>query len=556
MKTLIFSLLFIIFNSYPLMAQMPLYQEDEVADFNQDKIKNIELIKKSLIETKAQIQFKEQEAKLEKDEKQKIYLESNLKKLRERYGKIKLNLVSVITDIRLDEIKKVDEVHKRDLLQEAQELLGPAIDTIQRISAKPRKIEALKKELASYQEKIALTDIALKNIEAVIQSQDFKALVPDLESYIDEAKFNVNDLRQELTIKIEHVNRDLAELTKDDRSMLDATTTLLRNFFSTKGKNLIISTIIFFLTIFGIGKLRLKILLPLVEKNPDIVFLKTLNALYGLIAITSATILAIFSLYLLGDWVLVTFLVLIITGTIWAFKDYIRKLTAEGRLILNLGCIKEGDLIIYNNLPWLVKNISFITTFENAFLDTPILKVGISEILKLHARKIIPNEPWFPSRSGDWVLLSDGTYGQVKIQTAEQVIIEMGSAQLKYYPLLQYLNLSPTNLSNGFFLDIIWGLDYHDQFTLLTNIIPLINSKMNLRLKKYDYPPLDFIIDFHSAGSNSLNINCLIRYKGEFAKYRMKIMKDLQAMFLAICSEEKLNIPFNQLVVHLPEAKH
>lgn len=546
MKLFIILLLLTIFTSIHA-------QDDKLADFNEDKLETIDLIKKSLAETKYLLQTKEKQAKLEKDEKQRIILEADAKRLRDRYGKIKLNLVSVITDIKIDEIKKTDEIKKRDLLQEAQELLGPALDTIQRISAKPRKIEALKKELATYQEKIALTDVALKNIERVTNSPDFKTLVPDLESYIEEAKFNVNDLRQELTLKVEHINRDLNDLTKDDKSMLDATTSLVKDFFSTKGKNLTISTFIFFLTIWSISRLRNKYLLQIIENNPDKYILKTLNSLYGLISITSATALSIFTLYLLGDWVLVTFLVLFIAGTLWAFKDYIRKLTAEGKLILNLGAVKEGDLIIYQGLPWRVKNISFITTFENIFLDTPVIKISIAEILQMHSRKIHPNEPWFPSKTGDWVMLSDGTYGEIKLQTIEQVIVEIGSSQRKYYSVAQYLNLSPTNLSYGFTVDFTWGLDYLDQTIFLSSVTPNINAKMKKLLKEYAYPPIDFSVDFHSAGASALNLNIIGRFSGEFAGKRIQILKDLQSMLLQICTEDRLNIPFNQMVVHVHE---
>lgn len=546
MKSFIIFFLFIVLNIQAIYAQ-----EDKIADFNQDKLETIDLIKQSLAETKSLLQIKEKQARLEKNEKQKIILESDLKRLRDRYAKIKLNLVSVITDIKIDEIKKEEEVKKRDLLQEAQELLGPALDTIQRISAKPRKIEALKKDLATYQEKIALTDVALKNIDKVTKSTDFKTLVPDLESYIEEAKFNVNDLRQELNLKIDHINRDLNELTKDDKSVLDATTNLVKDFLSHKGKNLFISTIVFFLTITFISKFKKKYFEKIIENNPDRVFYKTLNALYGVISIGSATVLSILTLYLLGDWVLVTFLVLIIAGTLWAFKDNIRKLTAEGRLILNLGAVKEGDLIIYNSLPWKVKNIGFITTFENNFLDTPLLKLEIAEIMKMHSRKALPNEPWFPSKTGDWVLLTDGTFGQIKIQTAELVVIEIGFTQKKYYSIAQYLALSPTNLSYGFTLDFLWGLDYADQGILLNSILPSINGKMKKLLQDYAYSPSIFNIDFHSAGTSTLNLNITAQFSGEFANKRSLILKDLQMMLLQICTEEQLNIPFNQLVVHL-----
>ncbi len=552
MKSLYFLILFFVIFANSSFAQNESVKE-KISEFNQDKVETIALIKKSLAETKNSIIQKENEIRLNKDKKEKLILENDLTRLKERYGKIKLNLVSVITDIKIDEIKNPEENHKRDLLQEAQELLGPAIDSIQRISAKPRKIEALNKELSSLQEKITLTDIALNNIETVTKSSDFKALVPDIGSYIEEAKFNVNDLRQELIIKFERVNRDLLDLTKDDESMLDATTAIVRDFFSKKGKNLIISTITFFLTIFFISRMRKRILLPLVEKNPDIVFYKTLNAMYGIICFFSAFGVAILTLYLLGDWVLVTFSVLVIAGSIWAFKDYLRKLAEEGRLILNLGSVKEGDLIVFNNLSWKVKNISFITTFENPYLDTPILKVEISKILKMHSRKIISNEPWFPSKSGDWVLLSDGTFGEVKIQTVEQIVLMIGESQLKYFLVPQYLELHPINLSQGFTIDFIWGFDYEMQSEFLTYLIPKIETLMNQLLEHYPQKPLKFNIDFHSAGASTLNLNIVAIFSGNHARLRFKILKDLQKMLLEICNNEKFKIPFNQLVIHLPD---
>lgn len=553
---------FILFTSSLAYAQTSSFaveasetSEDKISDFNQDKLATIDAIKQNMAETKALLMSKEARLGEEKDEKKKLILESELKRLKDRYSKIKLNLISVITDIKIDDIKKEEVEHKRDLMQEAQDLLGPAFDTIHRISAKPRKIEALRKEIATYQEKIALTDLALKNIERVTTSPDFKALLPDLEEYIDEAKYNVGDVRQEFIIKAEHLNRDLTDLTKDDKSVFDAVTSLMKEFLSTKGKNLIIAILSFFFTFWFLKKLREKVILRLIANKPDEWFFKPINALYGFISVVIATGFSILSLYLVGDWVLVTISVLLISATLWASKDYIHKYLAQGRLILNLGTIKEGELVIYNSLPWRVKNISFVTTFENDFLDSTQIKIEISEIFKMHSRKILPNEQWFPTRSGDWVVLSDGTYGQIKIQTAEQVVIEQANSQRRYYPVIQYLGLTPINLSHGFFVDFNWGLDYQDQEKLLTTILPRMKQQFLDAMKNYQFPTEENILDFHSAGASSLNLYIFSRFKGDFAANRLQIQRDLQAIMLTICNKEKLNIPYNQLTVHMQE-KH
>jgi small-conductance mechanosensitive channel len=75
---------------------------------------------------------------------------------------------------------------------------------------------------------------------------------------------------------------------------------------------------------------------------------------------------------------------------------------------------------------------------------------------------------------------------------------------------------------------------------------------MKVLLKDYTYSPSEFSIDFHSAGASSLNLHIFALFKGEFANKRMQILKDLQGILLRICTEERLNIPFNQVVVHLP----
>lgn len=549
---LVISFLFIC--SLNVVAQsLPKALEEKISDFNEEKLETIDAIKKNMADTKVLVLAKEARVAEEKDEKKKLILESELKRLKDRYSKIKLNLISIITDIKIDDIKKPEIEHKRDLMHEAQELLGPAFDTVHRISAKPRKIESLRKEIDIYQEKLAITELALSNIERVTTSPDFKTLLPDLEEYIEEAKYNVGDLRQEFSIKIDRLNRDLSELTKDDKSMLDAGTKLIKDFLSTKGKNLFISLFVFLFTFWVLKELREKVILKLIAKKPDEWFYKPINALYGLISFSISFTFSIITLYLLGDWVLVTISILVITSALWASKDYIHKYLAQGRLILNLGTIKEGELVIFNNLPWRVKNISFVTTFENDFLDTTQIRIEISQIFKMHSRKILPNEQWFPTRSGDWVLLSDGTYGQIKIQTPEQVVIEQGNSQRKYYPVIEYLNLVPTNLSHGFVVDFNWGLDYQDQDQLLATILPKLREQFKQALKDYQIPSITSDLDFHSAGASSLNLYVFARFSGEFAGHRLKIIRDLQGIMLNLSTAEKLNIPYNQLKVHLQE---
>jgi len=549
------SIIFLILISTVQFSLASFEMSSKLTHLNQEKLESIEIIKRNLTDVQKRLKNEELILSNEKDPKRKLVLEADIKKTKDRYNKLKLSLISIITDIKMDDIQKDELNKKRDYFQEAQELLGPAFDTIQRISERPRKIEALRKELQINREKLAVTQMALKNIDIIKTSDEFNSLLPDIDSFLSDATYNVNDLVQEFQLKIDRLERELKELTKDDQTVFGAATHLLRDFFSNKGKHLVISFSFFLFTLWSLTVLKNKLILKIIAKSKVEWIYKPISALYGFFTFTTALMVGIFSLYVMGDWVLVTITILIISAILWGSKSYIHKYLAEGRLILNLGTIKEGELVIFRGIPWKVKTINFVTIFENEFLDSCIIRIEISQIFHMHSRKILSNEQWFPSRSGDWVMLSDGTFGQVKLQTVEQIIIELLGAQRKYLTTTEYLNLKPINLSHGFNLDLVWSLDYDRMNVILDEDLPKIKERLvNYRWKKV--APTNVSIDFHSAGVNSLNIYVIASFSKEAAAFKLDLERELQGAMLKISNDLKLQIPFPQLVVHSKENHH
>jgi hypothetical protein len=384
----------------------------------------------------------------------------------------------------------------------------------------------------------------------VESSKDFKALLPEIKEFLDDASYNVFDLNQEFQLKVDRLNRDLAALTRDDKSLFQAFTDLFKQFISQRGKHLGIALLIFILIGWTLSALRNKFILKALQKRTVDWFYKPITALYGLLTFIIALSLSVLSLYLMGDWVLFTLIIIFISALLWGSKNYLHKYLSQGRLILNLGTIKEGELVIYSGIPWRVKNINFVTIFENDFLDSSIIRVEIAQIFHMHSRKILPNEEWFPSKTNDWVQLSDGTYGQVKLQTVEHVVIELKNTEKKYLTTQNYLSLAPVNLTNGFTLDLIWGLDYEDRGKLLTLILPKIKSSLTSKFKEYSTPVSNFTLEFHSAGASSLNLYLEIQFSGEYANNKRELLREMNKLMLEISIEENLNLPFNQLVVH------
>lgn len=549
MKSFLLLILFCV--QFNLFAQTTPESEQDfnLTNFNQEKVQSIELLKKNLIQTKQNLIAKQYEIISEKDSRRKLQLESEVKNISKRYDKLKLNLISAITNIKMDEVQAPASM-KRDYLQEIQELLGPAFDTVQRISEKPRKIEALRKELQIYNQKLALTQSALKSIEIVEGSKDFQALLPDIQDFLDDAAYNVEDLNQELKLKVERLNRELAELTKDDKSLIEAFTDLFKQFLSERGKHLAISILIFAAIVWLMSSLKNRVVLNLAKRGTVEWFYKPFSALYGFITFLTALTVSILSLYLMGDWVLFTLIILFISAVLWGSKSYLHKYLAQGRLILNLGTIKEGELVIFRDIPWKVKNINFVTIFENDYLDSSNVRVEISQVFHMHSRKILANEQWFPTKTNDWVLLSDGTYGQIKMQTIEQIIVEIKGHERKYLTTSDYLSLRPINLSHGFTLDVTWNLDYQDMGVLLDQILPRFKTMLSQKLNDHGLNPEKHSLVFHSAGSHSLNLYLEASFSGNQAGRRVELLCELNQIMLEITVEMKLNIPFNQIVVH------
>lgn len=548
-------LLILLCVHFSLFAQTSSESEQDfnLTNFNQEKIQSIELLKTNLIQTKQNLIAKEYELNSEKDPRKKLQLESELKNVSKRYDKLKLNLISAITNIKMEEVQAPTSM-KRDYLQEIQDLLGPAFDTVQRISEKPRKIEALRKELQIYNQRLALTKSALKSIEIVEGSKDFQALLPDIKDFLDDASYNVQDLNQELKLKIERLNRELSELTKDDKSLIQAFTDLFKQFLSERGKHLAISGLIFIAIVWLMSSLKNRVVLKLAQKGTVEWFYKPFSALYGFFTFLIALTVSILSLYLMGDWVLFTLIILFISAVLWGSKSYLHKYLAQGRLILNLGTIKEGELVIFRDIPWKVKNINFVTIFENEYLDSSNVRVEISQIFHMHSRKILSNEQWFPTKTNDWVLLSDGTYGQIKMQTIEQIIVEIKGHERKYLTTSDYLSLRPVNLSHGFTLDVTWNLDYQDMDVLLADILPRFRLMLSQKLTEHGLNPKKHSLVFHSAGSHSLNLLLEASFSGDHAGRRIEIQCGLNQIMLEISIEMKLSIPFNQIVVHQASA--
>jgi small-conductance mechanosensitive channel len=164
----------------------------------------------------------------------------------------------------------------------------------------------------------------------------------------------------------------------------------------------------------------------------------------------------------------------------------------------------------------------------------------------------MPEEPWFPTRINDWVILDDGVMGKVVQQTPEQVVLVKLGGSYKTYPTLTYLSKNPENISPQFSVSTTFGLDYQYQ-SIATTEIPHIMQKKILRSLVDEFGK-DLVrsvnVEFASAAASSLDFRITASVSGELAPQYNVIQRMLQRGAVDAANENHWVIPFPQLTVH------
>lgn len=546
--TLVLAIILSVLHCIPLLAQV----ENKAENSAYERISHLVSIKKNIIWLQNEIKNLQQDLKDEISADLKTQLEKDLSRLRERYRKAKANFSEIAAGIHLDSARAI-ESQKRDLLKEVQELISPLLNSFRRLSERPRKIERLKSEIPVLKEKISLFEKASTNINALIKYSDNQKILNDLIKEKEDAERMLEGLR----INLEIIQRQLLQETSSDKSFIETGTEVIKDFFRNRGKNLFFALLSLFSIWWVMSALRSRIFKANIFPEPLAWAIKPLKALYSLISILMAIIGTIICLYLLNDWVLLTFVILILSAFAWTSRQWIPKFLQEGRLILNLGTVREGERIIWQGVPFLVRDLAFYSTLINNQLQGGHLKVAAAELIGRHSRPVVQDEPWFPTNKGDWVLLSDDTYGKVQIQTPEQVMLQIRGGTNKFYSTADFLAQRPRNLSNGFRIVIEFGLDYGVQSRICREIPEIflkgIKAKLGHRLSGDDPDFTNLKVEFHSAGESSLKLWVKANSPGRIAYLYLNLYREMQATLVDICNDNRFVIPFNQLTVHMPE---
>jgi hypothetical protein len=517
-------------------------------DLDQSDLKKLQ---NNLARLRGAISQKENELSKNISNDMKARLEKDLETLEEKKDEVERQFIEASSGVTLENSNDFSPPVQRDIVQEVKELLAPFLSGLRRVSEKPRKIEKMRFEIDAISGLLSSREVAMKNIQTLLADPAYQEFAKSFEDSYQLLVEETDKLKMELDSR----QRELARALGDKRTFWEEVRILSERFFKTKGKNLLYSVSVFVAILLLTGVLRRRIFRMNVFCQRWQFLKKAIRALYNLLALAAAVGGAILTLYIVHDWALVTVAFLLMVGILWSFKNFLPRFVEEIRLMLNLGPIREGERVMVGGIPWKIEQLGFTCLLKNPCLQGGEIRIPAKSLIDCNSRPTIDGEPWFPSTVGDWVILSDGIFGQVELQTQEWVLVKRGGLVTKQYTLVQYLAASPENLSQGFFVDVLLGLDYSLQKSITHEVQKFFQRRMEelfTEIPELQGHVLKISVNFRSAESSSLNLGVNVQCAGGAAPHYFLIKRKIQEFFVQICNEKNYSIPFNQLTVHLP----
>lgn len=439
---------------------------------------------------------------------------------------------------------------KFDWREEMQSAFEPIVVELKRLTERPRKMERQRSEQSFYQQRLTAAQAALDNIATLQRdapSEEMRAAFGAMES---RWRMRHDEYKNQLTL----INLRLEDLSAPSRPTPESTSDALQELLSGHFVNLLLAVLAAALTYGALRTISRFYTRMVAARGRKRAFLARVAHLsYAVISAVLALLAGMAVLYMRGDWILLGLLLIVLMGAALTLQRTLPGYIKEAKILLNLGPAREGERVTYNGLPWTVTSLNMYSTLVNPALRGGTIKLPVSELTTLISRRAHADEPWFPTRESDFVLLNDGRYGQVLLQTPEVVQMRVLGALISF-PVAAFLDLHPQNLSlNGFRVSTQFGIDYRHQADVTGEIRNRLEAFIASHLKesRYGMHLLNSAVEFDEAAASSLNFLIWASFAGAAADQYYPIRRLLQHLAVDACNANDWTIPFSQMTVHL-----
>ena len=436
-----------------------------------------------------------------------------------------------------------------NLQKELFALLKPALDEMKEMTSHVRLKSDLREKIAYYSERLPLLEQALTNNELLQQKSSDELLIASLKDTAETWRKQQAFMQSELGA----AQLQLDKLEASETSLAEASQNYLKSFFQKRGLYLI-EALLVVAAVFLLSRLSHTAMqrhVPGFQSKHRSFRTRLLELTHRILTVLLIILGPMLVFYLVEDWVLFSLGILILLGIGLTLRHALPRYLHQIQLFLNIGSVREGERITLEGLPWQVRQINVYCTLVNPVAGIS-QRVPIDEMVDLKSRPANPNEPWFPCKKDDWVILSDGVRGKVTGISQELVeLIERGGAH-RTYQTPDFLALSPLNLTTNFRLKETIGISSNLQRESTGNIPEILHRYIQQRAEEEGYGEklLNLRVEFAQAGNSSLDLAIIADFEGELGDLYNRLRRAIQRWCVDACTANDWEIPFPQMTLH------
>lgn len=469
---------------------------------------------------------------------------------------VKSSIEEVALGLKLDEGEESLAPEPGSLGKELQSLAEPSLAELREIMEPTRRLARLRTEALNLQNRANRLRSSLSKLDAAIEGTQSSELKDDtaIAALFDNIRETLTAQLTLTEVNLSSAKFRLEEMQDQRKPVPQQIREGLSTFFAGRGRSLFLAAVAVIVVFYILTYLHRHLF-----KRLGRIGVKGSSFGYRLADLGFsafrfvAAIAAVFLVFLaFDDWLLVTLTILVFLAAIWGAKEALLKGYHKLQLLLNLGPVRQGERVLYNGLPYQVRSLSVYPLLENPSLSNSTIRITIEELGEMRMRYDAEDEPWFVTEVGDYVLLSDGTYGAVAFQSPDRVRIQEAGGQSKVIPTTDFLAMAPTNLSQGYGVAITFGIDYQHQELNYDEVGEAFAEHARRKLEEFlpEGALLATFSAFKEAGASSLDYLVVAKVTGAAQDKRPNLLRALSQGCLDACNENGWGIPFPQITVH------
>lgn len=417
------------------------------------------------------------------EEKQEITVV--LQGLNNELSKLNNDFTILVTGIDPSTFEKDDKGAAVAWDKEIKEIFYPIVGELKKVTDKPRRMEKLRGDIVFYEQRLPQINNAIVNIGELKTEITGKKLLERIDGMEEFWKSKETDFKT----RLETLKHQLTDEEKGFVSLPEAFSTIVKFFAEDRGKHIIIALITFvgvYFVVYLLKRIFWRIR-PFQRSKKSRFWANLIDVLIQLFTFVLALGSTVFVLYISGDWLILGLVIILILGIVWTMRNMLPRFVEQIKLLLNFGTVRQGELVIYDGILWLVESVGIYSYLKNPLLTGGTIRVTLNDLIGMRSRPYNENETLFPSKEGDFVILeSQGITVKIVQQTPQRVTID--SFGMKHsMPTSSFLGQKIINLSIApLWTGTTFYISYKHRY-MIDDIMAKLDSAMREGLKAYEH---------------------------------------------------------------------